>query len=132
MEVAGPDVKMTYGSSERSEDSLPFPIFSQDLSSYFLSLPFVHLSFSPSRTLCYSSSMAERDFFPPSFIGRVITFTQPDSQWKLTRKLREKNCQITHDDTLTWPDATGEVYGTFLCTNCEDESQEAVMRIVMQ
>ncbi|PLB47796.1 hypothetical protein P170DRAFT_510545 [Aspergillus steynii IBT 23096] len=76
--------------------------------------------------------MAERDFFPPSFIGRVITFTQPDSQWKLTQKLREKNCQLTHDDTLTWPDATGEVYGTFLCTNCEDESQKAVMRVIMQ
>ncbi|KAH8424388.1 uncharacterized protein LDX57_002139 [Aspergillus melleus] len=76
--------------------------------------------------------MAEREFFLPSFIGQIISFSDPDSRWRLTCKLREKYSQLTYNDTLIWPNKPGEAYGTFLCTNCDDASHEAVMRIVMQ
>ncbi|KAH8424393.1 uncharacterized protein LDX57_002144 [Aspergillus melleus] len=76
--------------------------------------------------------MAERDFFPPSFVDRTISFKSPDSRWRLTRKLREKNSQLSHSEARRWPGKASALYGTFLCTNCDDASHEAVMRIVMQ
>ncbi|RAL03045.1 uncharacterized protein BO80DRAFT_443295 [Aspergillus ibericus CBS 121593] len=75
--------------------------------------------------------MEDKELFNDSFIGRVISFSDPDSEWVLVKKLREFNDQSDPGMFLRWPDKPGGAYGTFLCQDASSKDKK-IMRILMQ
>ncbi|PWY80470.1 hypothetical protein BO94DRAFT_163425 [Aspergillus sclerotioniger CBS 115572] len=76
--------------------------------------------------------MEGKEFFSDSFINKTITFSSPDSHYRLIKKLREFNDQRDPEMFLNSPDKPGGAYGTFLCSNTVNPTEEKIMRIIMQ
>ncbi|OOG00088.1 hypothetical protein ASPCADRAFT_1743 [Aspergillus carbonarius ITEM 5010] len=76
--------------------------------------------------------MEDKEFFNNHFINRTISFASPDSQWTLIKKLREFNDQRDPEMFLSSPHKPGGAYGTFLCSNPANPTEQNIMRIIMQ
>ncbi|GAB1193806.1 hypothetical protein APSETT444_003036 [Aspergillus pseudonomiae] len=74
----------------------------------------------------------ETELFDESWIGKVISFTEPNARWRLTEKLRDKNDQFSAGEINDFPDAVSGAYGTFECENVDCHTELAIMRIAMQ
>ncbi|KAE8142896.1 hypothetical protein BDV38DRAFT_277709 [Aspergillus pseudotamarii] len=74
----------------------------------------------------------ETEFFDESWLGKVISFTGPNTSWRLTGKLRDKNDQFSAGEMKHFPDAISGAYGTFRCQNVHSIAESAIMRIAMQ
>ena len=74
----------------------------------------------------------ETELFDESWIGKVISFTEPNARWRLTEKLRDKNDQFSAGEINDFPDAVSGAYGTFECENVDCHTDLAIMRIAMQ
>lgn len=74
----------------------------------------------------------ETEFFDESWIGKIVSFTDTNSHWRLTGKLRDKNDQFSAGEIKHFPDAISGAYGTFRCQNVHCPTELAIMRIAMQ
>ncbi|PLB43538.1 hypothetical protein P170DRAFT_513892 [Aspergillus steynii IBT 23096] len=74
----------------------------------------------------------ETKLFDKSWIGKVVSFANSNTRWRLTAKLRDKNNQFTAGEMKDFPDAISGAYGTFKCENVDHPTKTAFMRIAMQ
>ncbi|KAE8168142.1 hypothetical protein BDV40DRAFT_294692 [Aspergillus tamarii] len=74
----------------------------------------------------------ETEFFDESWIEKIVSFTDTNSHWRLTGKLRDKNDQFSAGEIKHFPDAISGAYGTFRCQNVHCPTELAIMRIAMQ
>lgn len=80
--------------------------------------------------------MAERNFFNPDWIDKVIEFEVHDGalakQWKITNRLSEKYVQYDKENWEDFERAAMLAFALFGCVNSMDPSESALMKIYMQ
>ncbi|KAJ0419589.1 hypothetical protein BJY00DRAFT_313969 [Aspergillus carlsbadensis] len=76
--------------------------------------------------------MTEKFFFE-DWVGKSIKLhaTNPPSEWKLIKKLSDKTSQKSAEAYHESPTPSA-AFGSFICQNATDPTDEAFMRIIMQ